>query len=409
MATVQDERGGAARAAVARDRGGRPAHDARPSLVEVGPSWARRYRRWARRLRPALGDAFDGGILLDLAHVGSTGVPGLLAKPTLDLMARVHPWPPPPAHEAALRGLGFVARGEHGLPGRAYYTYGSHQVHLHVVGNESDHWARHLALRDLLRAVPEARDRYAAAKRAALEAASRRADADLARRAYQDAKAGVVSALEREALTWRAARTGFVPLVRLARWLASAPARWAVAGGWALDLVAGAPARHHEDVDVAVDREDAVRLLDRLAAVGVEVAWVTEDCDGMAGYRRRTVGERPPSGVHQAHARRSGLWLDVLLEPWSGDTWCYRRAPEVVLPLAQAVRLVRIGAVEVPVLAPEAGLLFKATTFGRARPRAKDDADLERMLPLLDPPARAWLRGAIAATASGHPWLDRLA
>ncbi|MFU8888765.1 MAG: hypothetical protein ACNA8N_09220 [Trueperaceae bacterium] len=65
-----------------------------------------------------------------------------------------------------------------------------------------------------------------------------------------------------------------------------------------------------------------------------------------------------------------------------------------------------VGAVAVPILAPEAVLLFKATAGGRSAPRPKDDADLARALALLGADARAWLGAALPA---GHPWRGRLA
>jgi len=378
-------------------------------LLRVGPDWGRRYRALAKRLRAALGDAFDGGVLLDLAHVGSTAVPGLPAKPTLDVMARVHPWPPRVDAEAALLALGFVAHGEHGLPGRAYYTLGRHEVHLHVVGVESDHWDRHLALRDLLRADPRARARYAVEKRGALAAASTASDPRRARAAYREGKAATVAALEREAQAWRVARVGFEPVRRVAAWLAAAPARWAVAGGWALDAGLGTPTRAHGDVDVVVDRRFAGGVLDALAAGGAEVAWVVPGADGVGAYRRRHPGEPPPGGGHQAHARHGARWIDVLLEPWDDDAWRYRRSPDITLSLARAVSHRAVEGSTIPVMAPEAVLLFKATTSGRARPRPKDDADLERALPRLSHEARAWLGAALVATAPGHPWVERLA
>ena len=375
-----------------------------PVLLEpVDAAWAERYRGWSDRIAGTLIDAFDGGVLLDLAHVGSTAVPGLPAKPTLDVMARVHPWPLPAEHAGALVARGFVDHGEHGLPGRRYFTHGGHEVHLHVVGLESDHWVRHLALRDLLRAEPEVRDRYARAKWAAQAAATLAPGPDR-RAAYQDAKAPTVAALEREAIAWRVRDRGFGPLAQVRGWLEGSPPRWAFAGGWALDACAGAPARDHDDVDVAVDRRAAVEVLDRLQASGVEVAWVVAGANGLAAYRRRAPGENPPDGVRQAHARHDVSWVDVVLEPWTDATWRYRRAHEIELPLARAVRRVRVAGVELPVLAPAAVLLFKATTGGRPGPRPKDDADLQRAREFLTLDDLAWLRSALDATAPGHPW-----
>jgi hypothetical protein len=76
-----------------------------------------------------------------------------------------------------------------------------------------------------------------------------------ARAAYQDAKADVVAALEAEALARRSrapasARRGTRRQPRRRARPLGGP------GGWALDLLAGAPSRHHDDVDVAVDAAD---------------------------------------------------------------------------------------------------------------------------------------------------------
>jgi GrpB-like predicted nucleotidyltransferase (UPF0157 family) len=382
----------------------------RPRLERVDATWAAAAASWTTRLQRALGDALDGGYLLDVAHVGSTAVPGILAKPTLDLMARVHPWPLPADGDARLAELGFVSHGEHGLPGRSYHTLRRHAVHLHVVGSEGGHWHRHVALRDHLRFSQTARARYEAAKHAAIALAAAIPDGPTGRAAYQEAKAGVLADLEAEAIRSAIARTGFSPIVNLARALADAPARWAIAGGWALDLiaggwaldlVAGAPTRHHDDVDLAVDAAAAPDLLDTLADQGAQVAWVTG-----GRYVARRSGEAPPGGAHQAHARWGEVWVDVVLEPWADATWRYRRDPTVTLPLERAVRRVPLGGAVVPVMAPEAVLLFKATTRDRRAPRPKDEADLLHVLPALDEEARAWLRAALPAD---HPWRERVA
>jgi hypothetical protein len=122
------------------------------------------------------------------------------------------------------------------------------------------------------------------------------ADDGDARAAYHGAKVDVLAALEAEALTRALERTGFRPVADVIRALARAPARWAVAGGWALDLVAGAPARHHEDVDVAVDADATPAVLDTLPGSGAHVAWVSAATP--ARYVRRDPGENHPGGGH---------------------------------------------------------------------------------------------------------------
>lgn len=381
----------------------------RVRLRMVDEVWDVRYARWAERLREALGDVFDGGALADVAHVGSTAVPGLLAKPTLDLMARIDPWPPSPTATAALAQLGFEAHGEHGLSGRSYFTWGGHDVHLHLVDTGSrgaDLWTRHLALRDLLRDDPEARSRYATVKRSALEAAAAVEGSAAAREAYARVKSPVIRHLEREALAARVARLGFGPPRRVASWLADVPERWALHGGWALDAWVGAPARLHEDVDVAVDRRLAVLVLDRLTDQGVDVGWLTPSGAAPPGLRRRRAGETAPPGVFRARARRDETWIDVVLEPWGEDVWRYRRDPRVSLSLGQALIEAVVEGHRLPLLAPEV-VLFVKTARQEAEPLAKDEDDLRRVWPRLTAPRRRWLREALAMTSPAHAWLAR--
>ena len=171
-------------------------------LVEVDASWRERYRAAASGLRALVGGDRP---LLRLHHVGSTAVAGLAAKPTLDLMAPAARWPLDRESVAALAALGYVDHGEHGLPGRRFFTRGGHEVHLHVVDPASGHLQRHLALRDLLRSDPDARERYARRKR---ELVQRHAGD---RAAYLAGKAALVRELEAQALNRRPGRSGGAP------------------------------------------------------------------------------------------------------------------------------------------------------------------------------------------------------
>ena len=147
--------------APSRARYARPM-DERVRLVTVDERWQDRYRDVATELSELVG---GDRALLRLHHVGSTAVPGMLAKPTLDLMAPAARWPLAAESVAALQAIGYVDHGENGLPGRRYFTLRGHAVHLHVIDAASGHLERHLAFRDLLRADPRARDRYARHKK----------------------------------------------------------------------------------------------------------------------------------------------------------------------------------------------------------------------------------------------------
>ena len=109
------------------------------------------------------------GVFLALHHIGSTAVPGLAAKPVIDLLGEVEDLVRIDAARSALEGLGWRWRGENGVAGRRYLTRddpdtGARAVHLHVhaTGDPMIPW--HLAFRDRLRAEPGTAKAYAAEK-----------------------------------------------------------------------------------------------------------------------------------------------------------------------------------------------------------------------------------------------------
>ena len=158
-------------------------------VVEHDPSWAEAGVAEAARIAEAL-DA------VAVKHVGSTAVPGLAAKPVLDLLAGLPRAAVTPEQIRAMEDLGYECLGEFGLPGRIFFrkdAHGRRTHHVHAVEHGGDQWRRHLAVRDFLRARPDEAARYAEVKRAA---ASSTADRD----AYREAKAAYVADLERRAL-----------------------------------------------------------------------------------------------------------------------------------------------------------------------------------------------------------------
>lgn len=373
------------------------------NLRPYDPAWPARYERERAAIVGALGHLVDGGALDGIEHVGSTAVPGLSAKPCIDILARVHPYPPTARQVAALEAAGFAHHGENGLPGRTYFTKGPHDVHLHVVGFDSEHWQRHLLFRDYLRAEPDALRRYQALKERLAATFPDRRDA------YQDGKSDLIAQLDQEALAWHLRVTGFAPVRFAAGELAAlteAGVPWAVASGWALDLFLGAPSRYHEDLDVELAFADQAALQRALRAGGWRLDQVVEG--GI--YAPWPDGDAVRAGVHQVHGRKNGAFLDVLFAPHAGGAWVYRRDDRVSLPLGRAV--LRSEADGVPYLAPEAVLLFKSRSSqgGRERPvpRPKDDDDFARVLPRLDGEQRTWLLGALRVVHGEHPWMGML-
>ncbi|MCP3167788.1 GrpB family protein [Myxococcus qinghaiensis] len=126
----------------------------RVTLVPHDPRWAEAAATEARYLTDAL-----GSIVLRVHHVGSTAIPGIRAKPILDLMPVLTSVDELDKHQGVLEGLGYAGWGELGMPGRRYCTKDDPRtrerlVQLHCYADGSPEISRHLAFRDYLRERP---------------------------------------------------------------------------------------------------------------------------------------------------------------------------------------------------------------------------------------------------------------
>jgi len=137
-------------------------------VTDPDPSWPRRYDGLAGRIRQAL-----GWRVLQLEHVGSTSVPGLAAKPIIDIDLTVADPGREQVYVPALERTGFrLTIREPWWYGHRALVTDEPRCNLHVFGFDSPEPVRHRILRDWLRGNPEERDRYAAAKRQAAAAAN---------------------------------------------------------------------------------------------------------------------------------------------------------------------------------------------------------------------------------------------
>ena len=132
--------------------------------VPYDSHWPVRFEEEATALRGVLDD-----LVMGIHHIGSTSVPGLEAKPIIDICIEVRDLDALDARDEALRALGYVPRGEFGIPGRRYYPKGgedrTHHVHAYVAG--SPLVVKHLVFRDYLRTHTPAARAYEAIKREA--------------------------------------------------------------------------------------------------------------------------------------------------------------------------------------------------------------------------------------------------
>jgi GrpB-like predicted nucleotidyltransferase (UPF0157 family) len=132
-------------------------------LVDADPAWPARFAAEAERIGAAI-----GAHMVAIEHVGSTAVPGLVAKPVLDIAIAVSSEADADACIAPLETLGYEHRGPHGDdPRRRYYVRdvdGRRVAHVHLYVLPAPAWNAKLAFRDALRADPALAAAYAAEK-----------------------------------------------------------------------------------------------------------------------------------------------------------------------------------------------------------------------------------------------------
>lgn len=130
-------------------------------VVDSSPRWAEQFEEVAHVLRRALSDVDSASV----EHVGSTSVPGLAAKPILDIDVIVAP-SDVAAAVAALEDVGYVHRGDLGVQGREAFHGPDDAPRRHVYACESGstHVRNHLAVRDVLRTRSDLREAYSEVK-----------------------------------------------------------------------------------------------------------------------------------------------------------------------------------------------------------------------------------------------------
>ena len=163
-------------------------------LAAYDPEWPRMAAHYAEGLR-VLGTSLRG-----VHHIGSTSVPGLVAKPIIDLMPLVTTLADLDRLRPRVEALGYAWHGEYGVAGRRYCTLsdedGRRLVQLHFYAAESTHAVRHIAFRDYLCTHPDVARAYEAEKRRARDLHPGDSNA------YSAEKSAFVRDNEAEALIW---------------------------------------------------------------------------------------------------------------------------------------------------------------------------------------------------------------
>jgi GrpB-like predicted nucleotidyltransferase (UPF0157 family) len=160
-------------------------------VVDYDPQWPATFETLRSKLAEAL-----GSLVAAIEHIGSTSVPGLVAKPIIDIDMLLKSASDLPLVIQRLASLGYAHRGDLGVEGREAFATppGAHAHHLYVCPPESREYRRHLALRDYLRTHSKEAAAYGKLKRSL--AAHFRDD----RSAYNNGKSEFVESLLQKAL-----------------------------------------------------------------------------------------------------------------------------------------------------------------------------------------------------------------
>ena len=130
------------------------------SLFSTHEAWAAEFQIEKARIAEAVGPH-----ILDIQHVGSTSIPGVPAKPILDVLVGVQNFERAAVCILPMESIGYFYRGEFGIPRRHYFVKGDPRTHhVHMVERASRDWHITVTFRDFLRSDPDSAREYAEAK-----------------------------------------------------------------------------------------------------------------------------------------------------------------------------------------------------------------------------------------------------
>ena len=131
-------------------------------VVPYQPEWATKFELEKTLIETAL-----NGLEITVHHIGSTSVPGLCAKPIIDLLLECESLAQLDSYNASMAKLGYEAKGEFGIERRRYFQKGGDERshHLHAFVFDDPHVVRHIAFRDYLIAHYDIADAYANLKK----------------------------------------------------------------------------------------------------------------------------------------------------------------------------------------------------------------------------------------------------
>ncbi|SEM87381.1 GrpB domain, predicted nucleotidyltransferase, UPF0157 family [Mesobacillus persicus] len=165
-------------------------------VIPYSPQWKERFNEEQSLFRELFGNG-----KVAIYHIGSTSVPGLSAKPIIDILIEAERMDLVDSVTAEIEKAGYEPKGENGIPGRRFFQKsdenGVRTFHVHAFEKGNPEIYRHLVFRDYLRAHPEQAKRYGEIKQWA--AVEHTYDIE----GYMDEKESIIKELEHLAFKWK--------------------------------------------------------------------------------------------------------------------------------------------------------------------------------------------------------------
>jgi len=124
----------------------------RVGVASYNPNWKNMYKEESEKIKNILND-----IIIDIHHIGSTAIPGIIAKPVIDILVEVKDIEGVDQYNHKMEELGYEAMGEYGIPKRRFFRKGgnnrTHHIHIFQTGNEEIE--RHINFKEYLIAHPD--------------------------------------------------------------------------------------------------------------------------------------------------------------------------------------------------------------------------------------------------------------
>ncbi|SHG29844.1 GrpB family protein [Ornithinibacillus halophilus] len=163
-------------------------------LMPFKENWMTNYNEESKRVQEIFGE-----LLLNIHHIGSTSIPGMIAKPVIDILVEIQNINDVDSFNNDMKMLGYVPKGENGIRGRRYFfkEKGNKRTHhVHIFQSGSHEINKHLAFRDYLIIHQDEAERYIELKRNLYQ----RMGVNV--KQYQEMKGPLIQELTDNALNW---------------------------------------------------------------------------------------------------------------------------------------------------------------------------------------------------------------